>query len=254
MIANLIVCAIVALLIGADPDNDLDRMQGRWKLVHENLPQKSDTPLRAEWEIRGKTLALTETVTGQGTIKLDAAKTVGRYEQTYGSQGRFKTTGLYKLEGATFRTCSAHFPATDPPAEFPDEPDGVHDFDVWKRLDGPGGGGIEGSWKLIERILGKVREGDQELGDFTMEVKGDHYFVRNHHTTHFTFDLNSTNRPKRIVKVFLDGMHKGRTVIGVYRLEANRLTVSFSLRELPDEIADMPNRQGHYQVFERAAP
>ncbi len=254
MIRTAMMIVAVSLLGAAEPEDEIDRLQGRWKLVREHIAGSDLHNTERTWVIKGDSLTITHTITGRGTIRLDPTRNPGRFEKTNASSPGRKLVGIYVLEGDTFKTYSSPLSRDELPTDFPKEPDRRYLLDVWKRQNAPKGEGLDGDWKLVERLQGQRR---YDTKDFTMKIEGGEYSIRNHQVIHATIKLDPTTKLKQIDIKYGDDspVLGGKTRPKVYRLEGDRLTVwAGTLDERPTEVSDELESSNYFEVFERVKP
>jgi uncharacterized protein (TIGR03067 family) len=258
MINSALLVTTLALL-AADPNDDLDRLQGTWKLTRSHRARVDREGIECEWLIKGNALTITETIHGRGTIRLDPTTNPGRCEQTFADDPKSKASGDYVLEGDTFKTYLDHpivKSATDPP----NTPGVVRLQQVWERVGGAKGDTLDGDWKLVETILGGRRN---KFQDFTMKVERGEYTSRNHSVTHCILKLEPSLQLKQMDITYTLAEENlilaGKTRLGIYRLDGDRLTVWDKIERpgqnvRPTEVSDAPDSENSFQVFRRVKP
>jgi uncharacterized protein (TIGR03067 family) len=242
--------AATTAIIAADPKDDLGRFQGEWKQVQAWRDGREIPGIDVRMRIKGD--ALTKEVIGfdQGTIHLDP-KVPGQIEWTNeGDESLLKET--YRIVGDQLRIC--YTVRGEPPAEIPDRPDPRFIITVYRRTAGDPGGGLQGTWKMVELLFQGRRGADEDVGDHVLTVKGEEYVRRTRRIQHAVIKLDPTTDPKRFDYTYTDGLQKGFNRRNYYELEGNRLTVVEARRDEAPVSLKEKDRKGWFQVFERLQP
>lgn len=145
--ALVLFAAVLAGLPGAwaggdgkadpEPDPDLRKLQGRWRLTRHEVAGVEDTQ-GVVWEmvVKGDQYTLTAdgTVT-TGTIKLDSSKKPKQLEYTAENDDDTSSTyvGVYELDGDTYRTCDVQKGKDERPTEFKTKAK-TGQVAVWKKV------------------------------------------------------------------------------------------------------------------------
>jgi uncharacterized protein (TIGR03067 family) len=99
---------------------------------------------------------------------------------------------------------------------------------------------LQGTWKITSlEVGGKPLPEDAVSGTFTL--KGDKYtFKTDDQEEEGTFKIDPSKKPPAIDLLIGSGMDKGKTQLGVYKLEGDRLTLCFAVagdKERPGKFA-----------------
>jgi uncharacterized protein (TIGR03067 family) len=257
---------LIAALCAAGAD-DLDDLQGTWKLVRADLGLAEDVVKAAdegEITIRGDRFTRSSTTVLSGTLRLDPTERPGRFEKTTQSKGDkqpLTTRGIYRLDQDTFTQCSTGL-RKEPPADFESRPGTGDSLLVWERIDRGGAmaGGdqdrLEGRWRLASRTFGGRRSREEDLRGVTFTYRAGEYIQRNTATLQGTVRVGRDGDRREIDLMMAGAEATGRGFRGLYRREGDRLMLLLNLasRERPAQFNEKPGpRQGLY-VYERADP
>jgi uncharacterized protein (TIGR03067 family) len=144
-ILSLFIFTLFSVLVVAGPPQtdanktDLEKMQGDWAAVSmcSDGVKSSDDEAQSIFEtIKGDryTLFLFNKPLVKGTIKIDARKKPKTIDTTMtDGLGKGTTTlGIYEIDGATLKFCSAQ-PGKDRPTDFTSKKGSGHFLSVWER-------------------------------------------------------------------------------------------------------------------------
>jgi uncharacterized protein (TIGR03067 family) len=227
--ARVLAILAAGAFIAADvPDDDLKRLQGTWRVVSdvfEGLPQ----PVRdARIVISGDRWDQSQTFLRSGTYELDTARRPATIRWRYDEPTPVRLVdGIYSLSGDTFKHCF-DFRTRTAPTDFAPRPGQV--LETWQRNGDAGGGagGLEGEWKLVGREANGGPMGDEDVKGTTLRFRGGRFENRRDYTARWTIKLDQASDPKRIDLTHVSGgggFMKGRTSLGIYRLEGDTLTL-----------------------------
>jgi uncharacterized protein (TIGR03067 family) len=258
-LSRIIVAFLLAGLTLADgPEDELNRFQGRWKLVKEHIAKKDRQGVESEWLIEGDKLTVTDRITGRGKITLDPTAKPGRFEKTFADDTARRLRGVYRLEGDKFITYFRFASADQDPTEFPAKPDRRHILETWKRTDGPGGKGIDGEWELLDRIIG---DNTIKYKDHLMKIVNGEYTVDARSVSHYSIRLNPAAALKQLDRKILDAkppIPESKVFLEVYSFNGGHLTVwgehfqpGTRTFARPDSVSDAPDSENFFRVFEK---
>jgi uncharacterized protein (TIGR03067 family) len=245
---------VVALLVAAGPANDLDSLQGAWKLSKDHWGIRGDVNgLTGTWTIQGNGMIWAFTTATRGTIRFDSTKDPGRFERNFADT---TVKGTYRLEGDTLKIYRPTIATRHaPPVDLPEEPARGYELEIWKRLDKSKGEGVDGDWRRTAYLLAGGRNLISMTGDTKMHIKGDLWESRAEDQRQCSFRIDPTKAPKHLDVTFggtaLRGPH---TEPWVYKLEGDRLTVWQPLRTRPTSVSDAADSKDHFWVFDKLKP
>lgn len=253
---SILLASCLVWGVPAEADG-LDALQGRWKLVHEYLAKHETTGVgvHCEWIIKGRNLTINRTATGEGTIEFDPDGHKGVYvERTDFLGRRIEVRGLYRLDGKTLRTCFLTQDLDQPPAEFPAMP--VHGYDQrkWVRIGEAGGDGPEGHWKMVEHLVGTFRIDGDALGECTQTIAAGKFRSKCSQVIHQTIRVSGAGEVRSIDMTTVDGLFKGSTALGLYRLDGDRLTCVTGIANQRPTVIPEPGDSGWLRIFEKVKP
>jgi uncharacterized protein (TIGR03067 family) len=114
---------------------------------------------------------------------------------------------------------------------------------------------FQGKWKLVASEVGGMKL-PEEGG--TWVVKDNHYTFRaGDQTEKGTIKLDPGKKPAAIDLEITEGMDKGKTQVGIYKLEGDKLTVCVARagdKERPTEFKTKEGTQELMFVFQREKP
>jgi uncharacterized protein (TIGR03067 family) len=235
-------------------DGDLARKEhahlaGVWRfaLVQVDGKKQPEAPFPANKMILAKdgTYAVVQgkRVT-RGTLKLDPAKDPKHYDPTIAT-GRLKGLtfpGIYALDGDTLRLC---FPlrSKDRPTVLASEPGSGLMLQVFKReqqgvkqaLIEAGHVELAGTWQAMAYSLGGKKASDEDMKKITLSIdengkssalRSGRVFIAS------TIKIDPTCTPMTLDVTFTVGDDKGKTALGIYKIEDDLLTIC---RSAPDQ-------------------
>jgi uncharacterized protein (TIGR03067 family) len=115
---------------------------------------------------------------------------------------------------------------------------------------------FQGDWVAVSYTVDGKEVGDDELKTIRLTVKGaDSTFKRGDKTGHGTYKLGPSKDPKEIDISHDDGPDKGKTALGVYEVEGEKLKICLAapgVKERPKELASKPGSGHTLEVWKRA--
>jgi uncharacterized protein (TIGR03067 family) len=262
-----LAAAAVACSVAAGPAEEMDRLQGSWKLVREHMWSSGDRKVGVgTWVINGNTLTQEYSDTTVGTIKLDPTHMPGRFERTRvtnGNEPGSKFVGTYRLEGDTLKFYMASMSRDEPPTDFPEGPASGHHLEVWKRVGRPTGDGLDGEWKAVATYVFGMKNIQLPKQEKIMNVRGGDYRTQIHSRwDNLIIKIDPSKDPKQIDITYVDdpflnmSTHTSRCV---YWLDGDRLTVWEGtvwegIGKRPTEADDGPDSRQRFRVFEKVKP
>jgi uncharacterized protein (TIGR03067 family) len=254
MTRSLVAAGVAILLIAAGPGDDLDRLQGSWKLVREHSGSKDYKNVTSVWIITGNSLTMRLASSDRGTIKLDPTKKPGRFEMAGADYPDAKVVGTYSLERDTLKLYTRMTSRVEPPTDLPDEPARGYELVTWKRVRPEGNPeGIDGEWRQVSFLVAARPNLTSRFGEVRIKFRGNSYERRYASERRCEISLDPSKDPKHIdLKFEADVLRGKHTEPQVYRLDGDCLTVWQGLHARPAVASDAPESPQHYQVFERA--
>jgi uncharacterized protein (TIGR03067 family) len=116
---------------------------------------------------------------------------------------------------------------------------------------------IQGSWRLVSRERDGKADPADVIKDILMTHKGDAFTFNQSSSgagaTKGTFKLDASKSPKAIDRIPADGPQKGKTLMGIYKLEGDTLTLCVSVegKDRPMEFAAKPKSGLVLSVWKR---
>ncbi|MFO0952701.1 MAG: hypothetical protein U0835_16445 [Isosphaeraceae bacterium] len=236
--------------------DDMPRLRGAWKLTRSHGGDIDVPGLAATWNFTGDTLDISRTITKRGDLRYDSSRPSGRYEETYDGIDGLASLGLFSVQGDRLQLYKPDVPGAALPTSIPEVPLPGYALEEWKRESLPGKGTLEGRWKLTGGRRGRSAGRPVEPWDTTMTVTGPRYeVIRNEHLSG-TVALETATVPKRLDLVInTPAWMRGRVrLLGLYRMDGDRLTVTESYNVRPLALNDRPGEFGDYDIFERVRP
>ena len=238
---------------------DLDRLQGSWKITSlESDGERASAALLTDARIivNGRTFtSLGMGAPYAGTLTLRRAGTLKTFDLLFTSghaQGT-KNLGIYKLARDTWTICLSTQSATRP-KRFATKAGSGLALEVLTREASPPGAArntaaapltkretattapagppteIEGEWQMVSAVFDGKPLADDMVKWCTRTTRGDHTVVMAGPQTmvNARFTLDRSNNPRAIDYVNLHGSAKGKTQLGIYQLDGDRLAVCMS--------------------------
>jgi uncharacterized protein (TIGR03067 family) len=119
---------------------------------------------------------------------------------------------------------------------------------------------FQGTWKLVSAQRDGREASQDEVGRTTLVIKGDTFRVPEDAEVGTgpdgTFTIDPTATPKAIDATPASGPNKGKTLLGIYRIEGDRYEVRFAPpgQGRPTEFVSKPESRGLHSVWRRAKP
>lgn len=116
---------------------------------------------------------------------------------------------------------------------------------------------LQGAWKLVSRERDGKADSAEAIKDVRMTHQGNTFTfsaaASSSGAMHGTFKLDAAKNPKTIDRVPTDGPQKGKTLMGIYKLEGDTLTMCVSVagKDRPTEFATKPTSGLVLVVFKR---
>lgn len=116
---------------------------------------------------------------------------------------------------------------------------------------------LEGSWLCESVYDGTEKEPTpkKELKKITLAINGDKMVQKDgEHSESGTIKIDPSQKPKKIDVTLLDGPKKGKTGLGIYRLDGDTLTMCLSVpgKDRPSDFPDKPGPGQITTVWKRA--
>ncbi|MEI6540943.1 MAG: TIGR03067 domain-containing protein [Planctomycetota bacterium] len=135
------------------------------------------------------------------------------------------TLGIYKYENGEFTVCFAA-PGKDRPKEFTTKSGTGEFMHVWRRADADA---IQGVYTMLSGEVKGEKLSEQTVTTAQTTVEGNRHTVNvGDDTIIGTHKLNPSKTPKEIESTDTEGAFKGKTYLGIYKLENGVWTVCFA--------------------------
>jgi uncharacterized protein (TIGR03067 family) len=201
----------------------------------------------------------------RGTLAVDPTKTPKHYDVTHTqSAARGQTAlGIYEFEGDTFKIC---FPlkGKDRPIAFVNKQGSDLLFFVFKREKQPvsdalielGRKELEGSWQAVSYALDGQKASDQDMKKIklvfdvtgkTSALNEGKVFIAS------TTKIDPAKVPMTIDIVYTEGDLKGKTSLGIYKIEDDLLTICRAApdKARPTEFSSVPGSGNTLMAYKR---
>lgn len=200
----------------------------------------------------------------EGTLKLDAAANPKTFDLTFtaGPEKGNTALAIYELDGDDWKLCLTTR-GGDRPRRFATEPGSGHALETLKRgkpapapddtagtpAEAPGVSGpvteLEGEWSMVSGFMdghpietSMVKYGKRVTrGSVTTVQFGGQVFMK------ATFTLDAAKSPREIDLVHTQGMHQGKTQLGIYECDGKTLRFCSSTPGQPRPV-DFDSRTG----------
>ncbi|MBZ5626482.1 MAG: TIGR03067 domain-containing protein [Acidobacteriia bacterium] len=242
-------------------------LEGRWSVVAlevEGQPMPAAMLGAARIVVEGDRFqSLGMGTVYEGTVKLDASASPKTFDLTFtaGPEKGNTALGIYELNDDEWKLCLTTR-GGDRPKEFSTAPGTGHALETLKRgevkpapdaltveAEAPAGAGpateLEGEWSMVSGFMDghpiessmvkygrRVTRGNQTTVQFGPQV-----FMK------ATFTLDPSKSPREIDLVHTQGMHKGKTQLGIYECDGEKLRFCSSTPGQPRPV-DFEARKG----------
>jgi RNA polymerase sigma factor (sigma-70 family) len=248
----------------AKPPKDEEAIQGTWRLVR--LDQVGHEPTKDEkaaWEAGAfKAVVTADKIVfpggSEGAYKLDPTTTPKRIDLTRKNDTETVTVpGIYSLDGDELRLCIGRKGDTKPPASFDikkaaegevptawtfkrDKPAKEAGRGVAKKDDAAAKElkAMAGEWRVVGLEEGGRKATADDVKGMKWTFEGAEVVPDNpglEATDRYKVKLDPTKSPKQIDLHVLEGLHKGKTNEGIYKLEDGRLTICLRDEKSPEK-------------------
>jgi uncharacterized protein (TIGR03067 family) len=114
---------------------------------------------------------------------------------------------------------------------------------------------LQGDWAAVSFVIDGTKLSDDEAQSIFRTIKGNEYtlFLFSKPLTRGTFQIDAAKKPRAIDVLAADGPAKGKTVLGIYELQGDRLQIC-TAQPGKDRPADFLAKKGSghtLQVWER---
>jgi uncharacterized protein (TIGR03067 family) len=115
---------------------------------------------------------------------------------------------------------------------------------------------LQGTWKLVSlEVDGKKKTSEGQKKEPTMVVEGNKFTstIDDEHSFKGTFTLDASKKPKVVDFTVTEGELKGKTLRGIYEVEAETLRACYAApdKERPTEFASKAGSGVHLYVYKR---
>jgi uncharacterized protein (TIGR03067 family) len=269
MTVPMLLTLATGLAAGADgPDSanakEVARFVGTWRFVSmemagKKLPEAAYRDGRLVITPGGKFSAEEGSQPFRGTFKVDVSKSPKWIDVTVldGPVAGQTARGIYELDGDTYRVCSGQF-GQERPTEFAAPAGSQNILQVLHREKGAAAE-LAGTWQAVTYALDgkeapaadlqKVRLVIDAGGKSAVTADGKPFLAS-------TIKLDPAKSPKTIDVAFTEGDLKGQTVLGIYKLEGDTLTICRGGpgQPRPTEFASKPGSGHTLMSCTRAKP
>jgi uncharacterized protein (TIGR03067 family) len=113
---------------------------------------------------------------------------------------------------------------------------------------------FQGTWKFESIEIGGAKMDVKLFKDSRLTIKGDKFSqAEGKQTTHGTFKVDVTKKPKTLDVTFTDGPEKGKTMQGIYELDGDTYKACFDLagKERPTKFESKKGTMVVVEVLKR---
>jgi uncharacterized protein (TIGR03067 family) len=266
LFALIVLLTSAPLLEADDLSGDLQKSAGRWRLVAitddgNEVPSASLRGLTITIVADVYTIRAGSRILERGTFVLDPSQTPKAIDATVteGPGKGTKSVGIYSVNDTTRKVCFAA--AGQPrPTKF-DASKGTKQALFISRRESKDDAAkaelqlLQGEWQMesMERDGRKVN--DRLVKTFKRTVAGNRHTVTwieigSNQILHATMSLDPTSDPKGVDLLLADGPFKGKTRLGIYKLEGDTETVCLAQPGRPRPTA-FDSKQGAIHVWKR---
>lgn len=242
--------------VAAPAHDDMPSLQGTWRLTRSHGGNMDVPGVESTWSIEGDKLTVSQTITVRGILRYDPSKSSGRDEKTYQGVDGFVASGVYSLQGESLRMYEPEVPGAALPASVPEEPTTGYRLEEWKRQGAPGKYLLDGTWRMTKSRSGPSKVAVLDSTEATIVINGGTYEQKKKDVFGGTLTIETATDPKRFdLSVMFPAVLRGRgRMLGLYRLDGDRLIVTESVSRRPVAISDAAGEFGEYKVFDRVKP
>jgi uncharacterized protein (TIGR03067 family) len=118
---------------------------------------------------------------------------------------------------------------------------------------------LEGSWMPVSLVLNGKEVPKENLKDLTLTFAGDKFTVKSGDKVfgQGTFKIDPGKDPRTIDTRWTEGDNKGKTEVGIYKVEGDTLTTCFAeagTDKRPTSFTSKEDSKSELTVFKRAKP
>jgi uncharacterized protein (TIGR03067 family) len=254
----------IAALCAAGAD-DLDDLQGSWKLDRVERRDGGLNPDAGGLVVRGSRITRLEVFVSRGTCKRDETREPRRFEtRAVGNNEPSILRGIYRIGQATYTECyNVDVPGKGVPAEFDSKPGSWTTLDVWERADrrdvpptGSDRARLEGMWRLRSQTVYGMPAGDEGTRGVTLTFRGGEYVRRSEYAYPATLWVVRDGDSRLIDLTSSDIPGLKATIKGLYRRDGDRLMLLLNLTsgERPARFEEKPRPGQGLYLYKRADP
>jgi uncharacterized protein (TIGR03067 family) len=240
--------------------NDAARLEGVWRFARvevEGLKQP-EAPFETNKLVvfkDGRYVIVQGTRITRGVVKLDPTRAPKHYDVTIATGPRkgLIAQGLYELEGDTFTVCLP-FRSKERPAELVSKSGNgclLHVFqrekqDIKEVLAAAGRLELTGTWQAISYALNGSKATTEEMKKVQLVIDAEGKATARNDGTVFiagTIKIDPAQEPMTIDVAYTEGEPKGKTSLGIYKIEDDVLTICRAAPDhaRPTEFASKPD-------------
>lgn len=116
---------------------------------------------------------------------------------------------------------------------------------------------FRGTWKIVSMEVEGAKAPVEQFKDLRFKLDGERFStVGGGDTNKGTFKVGVSKMPKQMDITFTDGLHKGDTLLAIYKLEGDTYTVCIAMpgRDRPKEFVSKPASGHVLEVLKREKP